>query len=176
MGSDFYLQSILPHAGIIIKICRAYTHSQVDFEDYYQEVCLQIWRSKDNFKGQSAWSTWIYRISLNVCLTYLKKRDKDPQHFASDAFSSRESSREPNEHPEELLADAAVGMSDEINQLYTAIRQLSEIDRAVILLYLEEQSYQEIAEIIGTKANNIGVRITRIKDRLHKILETQGQV
>ena len=73
MGSDFYISFILPHAGIVIKICRAYTNSQEDFEDYYQEVCLQIWRSRDNFKQQCEWSTWLYKISLNVCLTYLKK-------------------------------------------------------------------------------------------------------
>ncbi|MCM4171103.1 RNA polymerase sigma factor [Arenibacter sp. TNZ] len=67
MSSDFYNSSILPFAGIIIKLCRAYTNSQEDFEDYYQEVCLQIWRSKDNFREESKWSTWVYRISLNVC-------------------------------------------------------------------------------------------------------------
>lgn len=60
MGSDFYQTQILPYAAIIIKICRAYTNNQVDFEDYYQEVCLQIWRSRDNFRGDSEWSTWIY--------------------------------------------------------------------------------------------------------------------
>ena len=72
MSGDFYTNSILPYAGIITKICRAYTNSQEDFEDYYQEVCLQIWRSKDNFKGNSEWSTWIYRLSLNVCMTISK--------------------------------------------------------------------------------------------------------
>lgn len=68
MGSDFYQQSILPYAGIIIKICRAYTHSQEDFDDYYQEVCLQIWRSKDSFNAASQWSTWIYKVALNVVI------------------------------------------------------------------------------------------------------------
>ena len=77
MSIDFYTISILPHAGIIIKICRAYTNSQEDFEDYYQEVCLQIWKSKDNFKEESEWSTWVYRLSLNVCLTLLKKNKND---------------------------------------------------------------------------------------------------
>lgn len=161
MGADFYINKILPYAGIIIKICRAYTNSQDDFEDYYQEVCLQIWRSRDNFSGQSEWSTWLYRVSLNVCLTYLKKSKKDPQKFASDTL------------PEELIEDSHVFKDESINQLYVAIKKLSEIDRAVILLYLEEHSYQEIAEIIGTNQNNIGVRIKRIKERLFKILNTE---
>lgn len=160
MSSDFYTISILPHAGIIIKICRAYTDTEADFEDYYQEVCLQIWRSKDNFKEKSEWSTWIYRLTLNVCLTLLKKSKKKKQHFSSD--------HDAVDLPEESHTD----FSDEsLAMLYAAIRQLSEVDRAVILLYLEEKSYMEISEIIGTNANNIGVRITRIKERLKKLLD-----
>ena len=158
MSSDFYTVSILPYSGIIIKICRAYTNSQEDFEDYYQEVCLQIWRSKDNFKEQSEWSTWIYRVSLNVCLTLLKKKKNNKQHQNSDYL------------PPEAMEDSRAFSDESLNQLYDAIRQLSEIDRAVILLYLEEKSYQEIADIIGTNPNNIGVRIKRIKERLKKIL------
>ena len=158
MSSDFYTTQILPYAAIIIKICRAYTDTQEDFEDYYQEVCLQIWRSKDNFKEQSAWSTWIYRLSLNVCLTFLKKKKNNKQNAPSDLL------------PDEVLVDSRAFDDESLNQLYSAIRQLSEIDRAVILLYLEEKSYQEIAHIIGTNTNNIGVRITRIKERLKKIL------
>jgi RNA polymerase sigma-70 factor (ECF subfamily) len=158
MGSDFYQLSILPFASIIIKICRAYTNSQEDFEDYYQEVCLQIWRSKDNFNQQCEWSTWIYRISLNVCLTYLKRRKSGDKQIVSDAL------------PEEIVDDSKAFVSDEINQLYSAIKHLSETDRAIILLYLEEKSYEEIAEIIGSNSNNIGVRINRIKGRLNKFI------
>ena len=158
MSSDFYKVSILPYSGIIIKICRAYTNSQEDFEDYYQEVCLQIWRSKDNFKEQSEWSTWIYRLSLNVCLTLLKKKKNNKQHHNSDYL------------PPEAMEDSRAFSDDSLNLLYAAIRKLSEIDRGVILLYLEEKTYQEIADIIGTNPNNIGVRIKRIKERLRKIL------
>ena len=155
MGSHFYQLSILPFAGIIIKICRAYTNSQEDFEDYYQEVCLQIWRSKDNFNEESKWSTWIYRISLNVCLTYLKRGKNGDKQIVSNSL------------PEEAIDDSKAFISDEINQLYNAIKHLSETDRAVILLYFEEKSYEEIADIIGSNTNNIGVRIKRIKDRLN---------
>lgn len=159
MSNDFYKTSILPFAGIIIKLCRAYTNSQEDFEDYYQEVCLQIWRSKENFRGESEWSTWVYRISLNVCLTLLKKKKNNSQHFVSDSM--------PAEETEDNYA-----FSDEsLNLLYDAIRKLSEIDRAVIMLYLEEKSYQEIADIIGTNPNNIGVRVNRIKIKLKKVLD-----
>lgn len=159
MSSDFYTTFILPYAPIIIKICRAYTNTQEDFEDYYQEVCLQIWRSRNNFNEQSEWSTWIYKISLNVCLTLLKKKKNNHQHFASDYL------------PAEVTEDSRAFADEPLNQLYDAIRQLSEVDRGIILLYLEEKSYQEIAAIIGTTPNNIGVRINRIKERLKKLLD-----
>lgn len=160
VSQDFYRISILPFAPIIIKICRAYTNSQEDFEDYYQEVCLQIWRSKANFREQCKWATWVYRISLNVCLTLLKKKKINGQtFFTSDTL------------PDVIITENRAFKNEPLNQLYVAIRHLSEVDRALIILYLEEKSYQEIADILGTNVNNIGVRINRIKERLKKILD-----
>lgn len=159
MSNEFYTTSILPHSAIIIKICRAYSNSQEDFEDYYQEVCLQIWRSRNSFKGNSEWSTWVYRLSLNVCLTLLKKEAKrNNSYFVSDAIS------------EDIIEDNQVFLDKNLQQLYIGIKQLPEIDRAIILLYLEERPYKEIAKIIGTNTNNIGVKIKRIKERLKIIL------
>jgi RNA polymerase sigma-70 factor, ECF subfamily len=160
VSQDFYQISILPFSPIIIKICRAYTNSQEDFEDYYQEVCLQIWRSKDNFREDCKWATWVYRISLNVCLTLLKKRKGNGKtYFTSDVL------------PDVIITENRAFEDESLNQLYVAIRHLSEVDRALILLYLDEKSYQEIADILGTNANNIGVRVNRIKERLKKILD-----
>lgn len=160
MSTDFYQLSIVPFAAIIIKICRAYTNSQEDFEDYYQEVCLQIWRSKDNFREQCSWSTWVYRVALNVCLTLLKKKKKNGRtYFTSDVL------------PDILITENGAFENEPLNLLYGAIKRLSEVDRALILLYLEEKSYQEIADILDTNANNVGVRVNRIKERLKKILD-----
>jgi RNA polymerase sigma-70 factor (ECF subfamily) len=160
LSIDFYEASILPFAGIIIKICKAYTNSQEDFEDYYQEVCLQIWRSKDNFNEQCKWSTWVYRVALNVCLTLLKKEKRNGQtYFTSDTL------------PDVVTTENSAFEYEPLNQLYMAIRQLSEVERAIILLYLEEKPYQEIAEILDTTANNVAVRVGRIKERLKKILD-----
>jgi len=94
-----------------------------------------------------------------VCLTLLKKKKNNPQHFVSEYL------------PAEVIEDGHVFKDDSLDQLYSAIKQLSEMDRGVILLYLEEKSYQEIAGILGTNPNNIGVRIKRIKERLKKLLE-----
>lgn len=158
MSKDFYISFIEPYSPIIIKICRAYTNTEQDFEDYFQEVCLQIWRSRDSFHEHSKWSTWIYRLSLNVCLTLLKKdKNNKTKHLAYN--------------PSEVLTENKVFEDEELNLLYSAIKQLSELDRAIIMLYLEEKSYQEIADVIGSNQNNIGVRVKRIKDKLRKILD-----
>jgi len=163
LSGDFYTNSILPYAGIITKICRAYTNSQEDFEDYYQEVCLQIWRSKDNFKGNSEWSTWIYRLSLNVCMT-ISKKDKKRKIQISNSI----------ELPEFSNNELFSFQNKSLQELCKAIKQLSELDRAIIVLYLEERSYKEIANILGTKSNNIGVRIQRIKKKLKQLIIKQS--
>ena len=92
-------------------------------------------------------------------MTLLKKKKNNYQHFASDYL------------PAEVAEDSQTFADESLDKLYNAIRQLSEVDRGVILLYLEEKSYQEIADIIGTNPNNIGVRIKRIKERLKKVLD-----
>jgi RNA polymerase sigma-70 factor (ECF subfamily) len=156
LSNDFYTTSILPHAGIIIKICRAYTDSQEDFEDFYQEACLQIWKTKDAFQQKSKWSTWIYRITLNVCLTLSKKHQRQNRKVSFSHELSENNKAFENEH---------------LNLLYDAIKKLSEVDRAIILLHLEENPYKEIAAVIGTSANNIAVRINRIKKQLKELLD-----
>lgn len=162
MGSDFYHSAILPHAGIIIKICRAYTNNQADFDDYYQEVCLQIWRSRESFNEQCAWTTWIYKITLNVCLTFFKKSKQANITFTSDPIEQAHSCHDTS------------SQTSQIKQLYKAIHQLSEIDRAIILLYLEQLSQQEIATIIGITPTNAGVKISRIKQRLTSLMQSGG--
>ena len=162
MSGDFYTNSILPYAGIIIKICRAYSNSQEDFEDYYQEVCLQIWRSKGNFKGNSEWSTWIYRLSLNVCMTIRTRENKRQVQITNSG-----------ELPEIANQELFSFQDESLEKLYVAIKQLSELDRAIIVLYLEERSYKEIATILGTTSNKIGVRIQRIKKKLKQLIFKQ---
>lgn len=156
MSNDFYTTAILPHAGIIIKICRAYTDSQEDFEDFYQEACLQIWKSRNAFKDKSKWSTWLYRVTLNVCLTLAKKNKK--RGYATEITT-------------EASEDNKAFENENLNLLYDAIKKLSEVDRAIILLHLDENPHKEIAAVIGTSANNIAVRINRIKKQLKIVLD-----
>jgi len=158
LSRDFYIVSIEPHVGIIIKICRAYTNSQEEFEDYYQEVCLQIWKSKDLFKEKSKWSTWVYRITLNVCLTHTKKKYKKVEVQTNGVYDTQSINNT-------AFAD------ESLNLLYDAIKKLKETDRALILMYLEEKPYKEIADILGITPNNISVKILRIKQQLKVLLD-----
>lgn len=163
MSTDFYKTYILPYSAIIIKICKAYTNSQEDYEDYYQEVCLQIWKSRDNFKNKSKWSTWIYRISLNVCLSLLRKQKKyNGISSSEESFNQFSNQSDLNENTKDY--------SNDIAKLYDEIKELGEIDRGIILLYLEKRTYKEIAQIMGTNSNSIGVKITRIKNKIKKQL------
>ena len=159
MTEDFYNEHIVPYRAILWRLCRAYTNGHEDFEDCFQEVCLQIWLTRDRFEGNSTWSTWIYRITLNVCLTRLKKE------------KTRQTNEEniEQEQPVELDKNKAE-QSLEVQSLYSAIQQLNNTDRAIILLYLEEFSYKEISKIIGRNPSAIGARINRIKSRLQDIL------
>ena len=150
-----------PFTGIIAKICRAYADTQPDIDDYFQEVCLQIWRSRNSFSGQSDRSTWVYRLTLNVCLTLLRN-DKRKKAKSKPMLEDFQANR-----PAETLAT-----DENLQRLYAAIRQLSGFDRAVILLHLEQKSNSDIASIVGSNANNIGVRISRIRKRLRQIVES----
>lgn len=155
MDNDFYSKSILPHQGIIIKICRSYTDNEEDFKDYYQEVCLHIWKSRNNFNGRSKWTTWIYRISLNVCMTLFKKRKPTEVPFNDSDMVVEADPLEVHRTKDE-----------QIKNLFKAIRKLSKVDRAYILLHLEQKSHGEIAEIMGTSKTNVGTKINRIKTKL----------
>lgn len=156
MSKEFYQEYIENNRGIIARICRAYANSEADFQDYFQEVCLQLWRSRDSFRQQAQLSTWIYRVSLNVCLSLVRKKNRQilPMEEVSRIPSSGE--------------DIDEAKTSQLEQLYRGIRQLKEADRAIILLYLEEKSYDEMAEILGISTSNVGVRINRIKERLKK--------
>ncbi|MBK6266425.1 RNA polymerase sigma factor [Marivirga sp. S37H4] len=139
--------------NIITKICKAYSNDENEFKDYFQEVSLQIWRAYDSFKGESKISTWIYRITLNVCLSEIRKNSRriNTSSFKPD-FDVAESYTDHNQ--------------EKIERLYIAIKALKKVDRAIILLYLEDKKYKEMAEILGINISNIGVKVNRIKQEL----------
>ena len=148
------------HYGIIVKLCRGYSNSREDFEDNVQEVCLQLWKSIDNFEGRSTSGTWVYRLTLNVCLYNLNKRKK--------RIDSPSENRVILKMSDEMAKPYKTDNPTDI--LYESIAYLKPIDRAIIMLYLEKKDHSDIAEIIGLSKTNIGVRINRIKKQLKKIV------
>lgn len=143
--------------GIISKICRIYTDDREDFNDYFQEVTLQLWKSYQNFRGDSSLSTWVYRVTLNVCLLQVKKKKRNKIVLTDQLPTGWY--EETSDEKEEM-----------VRHLYDSIRKLKKEDRAVILLFLEDKSYQEIAEILGITVSNVGVKLNRIKQRLKEMM------
>jgi RNA polymerase sigma factor (sigma-70 family) len=157
MSEKEFLCMIQDNQGIIHKICRIYRDSPEDREDLFQEVVFQLWRSYPSFSGGSKVSTWLYRIALNTAMASFRKNKPNvtSAEYLPDV-QCENINNEDNERQEELLA---------------AIRQLSEPDRALIALYLDELSYQQIAGILGISESNVGVKLTRIKIRLQKLVK-----
>lgn len=149
------------HKGIIFKVAKAYSKGTYDFDDLFQEIAIQIWRSLPNFKNNSKLSTYIYRIALNTGINFKKKNSKniiEPSEYRCADFSTN--------CPE---------TTDEIDLLYKAIQLLPKDEKAIILLYLDQYSHKEIANIIGISSNYIGVKVNRIKNKLLQIIKTKNK-
>ena len=153
-----FLELMEKHQPIIHHICRIYADSPENYEDMFQEILLQLWKSFETFKQQSKFSTWMYRVALNTAITLIRKEKNRVQSIGID-----ENIEPDNGYDEDIESD--------VKHLYQAISQLGKIDKAIILLYLDEKSYDEISEILGISKTNVGVRINRAKVKLEKLLQ-----
>ncbi len=144
--------------GIVHKICSLYFDNRADKEDYKQEIIIQLWKAFPSFNNQSKFSTWMYRVCLNAAIDLLRKEKTQPKLIKYDNHNFR------------LISEPKNETSDNLVKLYQAISMLSDIDKAIISLYLDEFSYKEIAEIIGISESNTGVKINRIKSLILKTL------
>ena len=159
MEKDFVV-FIQKHQGIIHKVCRMYCDSEEDRQDLFQEVLFQLWKSYPKFRGDSKISTWMYRIALNTAIARLRKTKRKPSEFSlSDSTLQFPDTPSDSEKEEQL------------KNLQFAIQKLSKVEKGIIMLYLEEKSYDEIAEIIGITKTNVGVKINRIKKKLKETME-----
>lgn len=145
------------HRGLIYKVCHLYCDDPEDRKDLFQEIVLQVWKSLGNFRQESSIGTWMYRIALNTAITHLRKEKRSGGKVSLDGIDIPEL----NEDGEK---------EDQLKQLFKAIENLDRIDKSIILLHLEEKSYEEISEITGLTRTNVGVRLNRIKARLSNTL------
>jgi RNA polymerase sigma-70 factor (ECF subfamily) len=152
-----FLHLIQKHQGILHKTCFMYSRDQADREDLYQEIVLQLWKSFPSFRGQAAFSTWMYRVVLNTAITMTRK----PNLFT-------DTGKVP---VVPCVMDDPDGVSEDIQTLYKAISQLNKVEKGIILLWLEERSYGEIADIMGLTVKNVSVKLVRIKARLAEIIK-----
>jgi len=152
---DQFLDILEKNIGIIIKIARAYSKTLHDKEDLINDITLELWKSYGRFKGDSKISTWIYRIALNTSMNYKRKREKDRLFFLDDLKQIENLS---------WLIEPPDSSNSEI--LYQCIDELNQLNKAIILLYLDGNSHDEISEITGISKTNVGTRISRIKEQI----------
>lgn len=155
-----FIEMINKHAGIVYKVCSMYGLEKEDQKDLFQEIVLQLWKSFPSFRQEAQASTWMYRIALNTAISTFRKERKIP---VGNSISAAEF-----EIPDGCLFS---DQEDQLGLLKQAVGQLTKIEKAVILLYFEEKNYQEIADITGMTKTNVGVKISRIKQKLEKIIK-----
>jgi RNA polymerase sigma-70 factor (ECF subfamily) len=157
---DKFVDDINKNIGIIHKISNIYFNDADDRKDACQEILYQLWRSYPGFKGDSKFSTWMYKVALNTAITYSKKGSREVPTDMQARNWERVAANNEQQHVHERLI-----------LLYAAINTLSVTDKAITLLYLEDNSYDEIAEITGLTKTNVSVRLVRIKKTLKEKLK-----
>ena len=146
---------------MVSQMCLGFVKGDYDIaNDLSQEVFINIWNKLDGFKGASTYKTWIYRITVNTCLMYIRK-DKKKNTLPIEKIAHT------------LTEENSNTKTDESKSLYKAIGKLNELDRLVIMMVLEGQDYEDISEVLGIKSTNVRVKIHRIKKRLKKILKNE---
>ncbi|HTE31355.1 MAG TPA: RNA polymerase sigma factor [Chryseolinea sp.] len=153
-----FISLINEHQGLIHKVCIMYENDPEVRNDLFQEIVFQLWKSFSSFRGEAKISTWMYRIALNTAISGFRKQTRNVK---------TEDLKELHFNISDAWAD---DQDEEIQRLNWAIRQLSEIERAMIMMALEEVPYDEIADTIGITQNNVRVRMNRIREKLKRLM------
>jgi len=145
--------------NIVHKICRIYTNDQASHNDLFQEITIQLWKAYPKFRGDSKFSTWMYRVALNTAITLYRKKKRGIQTQDYDTVHFRIKAEEYNDETEQQLT-----------LLYNAVKELNDIDKALVFLYLEDKNYRDISETLGISEVNARVKMNRVKKKLRNIL------
>ena len=157
-----FLHIITENQGIIHKVCSIYCDLEEDRRDLFQEILVQLWKSYPSFRSESKFTTWMYRVALNTAITSFKKDKRQPDKSGV--------SYENIQLAEELYDTRT---EEQIKVLNQAVSQLSGIEKSIILLFLEDKKYEEIAEITGITQNYVRVKMNRIKKKLKLIMNKE---
>ena len=153
------ISQLQENQNIIHKVCRIYTTDEDSHKDLFQEITIQLWKAYPQFRGDSKFTTWAYRVSLNTAISLYRKKSRNIETREYNA----------NFHHIENI-DYNYEQEEQLKLLYQAIQQLNDIEKALILLYLEDKDYVEIAETLGISEVNARVKMNRVKTKLKKIL------
>lgn len=153
---QLFLSVIDANKGIIYKIANSYCKNSENRNDLVQEIIIQLWKSFGNYNEQYQLSTWIYRIALNVAISFYRKQKKDVSTPLTESLIERLPEEEPGEKDEN------------VSMLYRFINGLDELNKALMLLYLDGKSHREMAEVLGISESNVATKIGRIKENLKK--------
>lgn len=156
LSKNYFVEIFEANIGIIYKISKAYTGTAADRDDLINDIALELWKAFPRFKGHAKISTWIYRIALNTSMNYKRRQKKEISLFSDLKQIDNISTLLDNED------------NSNIDLLYSCIKDLDEINKAIIILYLDNNSHDEISEITGISKTNVGTRISRIKEQLRK--------
>ena len=148
------------HQNLIHKICRLYTKSDTEHKDLFQEITIQLWKAYPKFRGDSKFSTWMYRVGINTAITLYRKSKRRIQSLSFEDVAYRVPQSKSYDDTED----------EQIKAIYQPIKQLNDVEKAVVFLYLEDKSYKEISDTIGITEVNARVRMNRIKKKLIKQL------
>ena len=155
------------HGGAVLKVARAYTLTREDCEDLVQEILLQVWRSLPGFQGQASPSTWLYRVALNTALGWRRKERRRRVHQHAILGVDDVSAAAPDGAQQAAEREL-------VERLYDAIRQLPRTDAALMLLYLDDLSYRQIAEVLGISESNVGVKLNRARKALAQLMKEES--
>ena len=156
---------IRENESLLYKVCRMYAYTAEDRQDLSQEIIIQLWKSYPRFKGNSKLSTWLYRVAINTAITGLRKK--------KDFITSVE----PSDLPLHIIDESSNHEEDDqLQRLHEAIGQLNPIEKAIVMLYLEDRSYEEMEDVLGMSQGNLRVRMTRIKDKLRELNKKQWKI
>src|SRR3984957_9946587 len=151
------------HKRILYKVCHSYCRNRDDREDLAQEIIVQLWRSFGRFDERYRFSTWMYRIALNVAISFHRRENTRTRYVISDEERLLEAIDETKDQPEE------------IRFLYEFIDGLDPLNKALVLLYLDGNNYQEIAEVLGISESNVATKISRLKSKMKQEFRGTGQ-
>lgn len=154
-----FVTNLEQNQNIVHKICRIYTNDQAGHNDLFQEITIQLWKAYPKFRGDAKFSTWMYRVALNTAITLYRKKKRGIQTTDYDSVHFRIQAEE---------YDGAV--EKQLSLLYSAVKELNDIDKALVFLYLEDKNYKEISETLGISEVNARVKMNRVKTKLKKIL------